>query len=123
MALAFASVAIVAVAGWWSIERLRETSAVRSVGGETVEVSAAPVSGGIELRWRAVAGARIYRVLFYGSDLTELARVDSLQETRLALRADHLPRGLVSGQSVLVDVTAVLPYDQITSKTIAIVVP
>jgi hypothetical protein len=123
-ALAFATVAVVAAAGWWSFVRTREPSPVRGTGGQAdVVLTSARISAGVELRWSAVAGARGYAVLFLAPDLTELARIDSFSRTHLTLRAGALPAGLASGQSVLVEVTALRPYDKLASKPITITVP
>lgn len=124
VALASAAIAIVAVAGWWSLDRPRDRAAVRSAGEAMIlAVTATPIDAGVELRWAAVPGARMYRVVFFGSDLNERARVDSLPENHLTLRAEHLPAGLLRGQSVLAEVTAVRADDELSSKPISIRVP
>lgn len=124
VAVAFAALAIVAAAGWWSVEQRRERPAVRgSAARQALELISRPVAAGVELSWTPVPGATMYRLVFFGPELTELARVDSLVGTSFALRADQLPAGLASGQTVLVEVAAVLPYDTFASKSVSIAVP
>jgi hypothetical protein len=123
-ALAIAMVLIVAAAGWWSVDRMRERPAVRGAGEATrFDLRATPLDGGLELRWAAIPGARRYALVFFGSDLTEMARVDSLEESLLTLRATNRPAGLVAGQSLMVQVTAFRAMDEVASKPIAIRVP
>lgn len=123
-ALAAAAVAIVAAAGWWSVGRLQERPAVRGSGtAQSIELRSQPTAGGIELSWTPVAGATMYRLVFFGPDLSEQARVDSLVTTRFTLRSDRLPAGLARGRTVRVEVAAVLPYDTFASKSVSIALP
>ena len=122
-ALAVAAVVVVAAAGWWSIGRLNERSAVRSVGGSALALRAIAARQEVELRWDAVPSARMYRLVFSGPDLTDRARIDSLYETRFTLRATNLPAGLARGEVTLVEVVALRETDAITSKPVSIRVP
>jgi hypothetical protein len=125
-ALAVAAVAIVATLGWWSFERVREPGVVRGVGGATAafDLRAAPGRDGLALTWPAVPDADAYRVVFYGADLAERARVDGLPEPRMTLRAGALPAGLGHGETALAEVTALRRGDAIaTSRMTSVRVP
>jgi hypothetical protein len=122
-AFALAAVAVAAAVGWWSFDRLHEGSAVRSSGEDDVAVRALSTADGVDLRWSAVPGATMYRLIFLGPDLTERARIDSLHDTRYELPATNLPVGLARGEPTLVEVTAFRPTGWIISKPIPIQVP
>jgi hypothetical protein len=125
-ALAFAAVAVVAGFALWSASRPPAPRAVRGSGESAVLAVGEPraISGGIELTWTQVDGAETYRVVFYGGDLRENARVDGLTEPRLRLQRNALPAGLTPGADVLAEVMAMRHGDPIaTSKTRAIHLP
>jgi hypothetical protein len=123
-ALAMAAVVVVAAAGWWSIDRLNERSAVRSADDSSaMALRAIPSRQEVELRWLAVPGAKMYRLVFSAPDLRDRARIDSLHVTRFTLRATDLPAGLARGELTLVEVIALRENDAITSKPVSIRVP
>jgi len=126
-ALALAAIVVVTGAALWvATSRPPGPRAVRGAGEAPAIVLAPPraVEGGIELRWTPVAGAEAYRVVFYGADLGESARVDGLSAPRLVLRRDALPSGLQHGGQALVEVTALRGGDPVaTSPTRAITLP
>ena len=80
--------------------------------------------GQTQLRWTAARGATDYTVVFLSSDLHEIARVPSHGAVGLMLEQDALPRGLVSGETVLWRVSASAGGDELArSNTSELVVP
>ncbi len=107
-ALAFASVALVAVLATWMTTHDGARRAVRGAPETAAFELAAPrpTAGGVRLAWPAVAGADHYRLVFFGPDMDERARIESLTSTTLELRAGALPAGLTAGTEALVGVVA-----------------
>jgi len=122
-ALAVAAAIVVVGVGWWSIGHFNQPAAVRSAGESVVALRSTSVSQGVELRWSAVPETRFYRLTFFGPDLTERARIDSLLDTDFVLRAASLPAGLSRGQPVMVEVTAVRRADVVRSRPVSIQLP
>ena len=104
-AAALATAVVVAGAVW--IQSTRESGHRVVRGGDpgrtSLEVSVTKAGGG-RLTWSAVAGADEYRVIFFGPDLRERARIEMLTVPELDLRS--LPAGLEAGEEVAVQVTA-----------------
>jgi len=120
-----ASIAIVAGAAWlWP--RVPAPRPVRGSSETGAFALEAPRASGraVELSWTPEPLADRYRLVFYGSDLNEVAHVDDLAPARFVLRADALPAGLRSGSVVLVAVVAMRSGDPIaTSKTRTVRIP
>jgi len=124
--LALAAVLVVVAAATWVVVRPPERRVVRSVTTTERLALAAPrvTAGGIALEWTAVPEADHYDVVFYGSDLNEIARVKDLATPRLVLGPGALPAGLSHGQDVLAGVIATRAGDTIAaSKTRGLRVP
>lgn len=118
-AVAFAGVLAIAITGTWLMTRETPERAVRGADQAAAIEIAAPraTAHGVELSWTPVPGADAYRVVFYASNLEELARVGPVTGTRLELRSDALPAGLRAGTEMLAEVTALRGEDPIaTSK-------
>jgi len=117
-ALAVVAVVLVAGVALWSSTRGPATRAVRGPSEASSFVLNAPraVPGGIELTWTPVPDAEAYRVVFYGTDLQESARVDGLTRPGLLLHADALPAGLPHGGHVMAEVTALRHGDPIVTS-------
>lgn len=116
-AIAFAALVIVAGVGWFAM-RTPEPRATRGVtpsGGLIIE-SARLDGGTLTLRWTEVTGAEHYRVIFYGADMRERARLENVSEPTLALVAGTLPAGLESGEQTLVEVTAMKRADPLMTS-------
>jgi hypothetical protein len=76
------------------------------------------------LRWSAVAGADHYELRFFGTDLSERARLGMGPETRVELLAGQLPVGLVSGELLLWQAVAMKGQDVLAqSGTATITLP
>jgi hypothetical protein len=106
---ALALAAVVAIAGgvWWARSRLPATSEVRGAPGAALEWREPLARGGsLRLEWTPVPGARSYRLRFYRSDLTEIARVEDITGVSYTLQADALPPGLERGAEVVAEITA-----------------
>lgn len=118
-ALAFASVLVIAMTGTWLMTREAPDRAVRGGShGSAIEIAAPrATANGIELSWTPMAGADAYRVVFYASNLEELARVGPIHGTRLELRSGALPAGLRAGTDVLAEVTALRGEDPIATSS------
>ncbi|HTM58437.1 MAG TPA: hypothetical protein VL123_08490 [Candidatus Udaeobacter sp.] len=119
-AVAFATILVVAVATTWFLARERTVPAERgTVEHAAIELMAPrPTANGIELDWTRVAGADGYRVVFYGAELTEVARIDRVSTTHVELRSGALPQGLVAHRDVMAEVQALHGEDVIaTSKS------
>jgi hypothetical protein len=118
-ALAFGALFVVVGTAFWFTTRLEspDPGAVRGEP-ESMFTIAEPRSfpDRVELSWPAVPGAEAYRVVFYGPDLNETARVEDLHVTTLGLDRRALPKGLEPGIEVLAEVTALAGGDAIAKS-------
>jgi hypothetical protein len=123
-AVAFATVLIVGFAATWLLTR-EGTHAVRSAPEHAAIEMAAPraTPQGVELSWTEVPGADGYRVIFYGADLVEIARLDHVAGTHVELRLQALPPGLRAGKDALAEVTALHGEDPIAPSTPRLITP
>jgi hypothetical protein len=125
MALAFASILVIGVATTWFLARERtrpvERGATEHAAIQLLPERATP--NGVELSWTAVSGADGYRVIFYGADLNEIARIDRVTETRIELRSAALPAGLIPGHEVLAEVSALHGEDAIAISKSRLITP
>jgi hypothetical protein len=74
-------------------------------GGEPFRDSGSPTSlvmpdGSFELRWPIVDGADAYRLLFYGTDLVEILRIEAEADTRMTLPRARLSQLGAAGSTV-----------------------
>jgi len=116
--LAFAAILIVASVAWWSQQRGPAPGPLRGAS-ESATIAVDPprfAPGSVTLSWSRVSGADSYRVTFFGADLTEVARRDSLTTNSLVLQAGELPPGLQSGQRVAFAVAALRGGDTISDS-------
>jgi hypothetical protein len=130
---AFAAALLVAVAGgaWLVVSSRRggEEPVMRGGPGSSPGVEATASvrtlgDGTLRLEWTPTPEATGYALVFLSPDLTEIARVAKVRETRFELRAGSLPPGLPSGADVLLQVVAMRGSDEITrAQTVAIRIP
>ena len=102
-----AAVLLVATATWIVMRRpARET--LRSAPPTEQLVIGEPrlQDQSLELSWTAVPGADAYRLVFFGSDLTEIASVNDLVAPAYVLERSALPSGLAPAQEVMTQVIA-----------------
>ena len=94
-------------------------------GGDmtAVPVLGAPslAEGRLGLAWSTVPGADAYRVVFYDAELAPVAQIDSLAGPRCDLEARALPKGLVSGSRVEVEVVALSHGDPLSRSKLRLV--
>jgi len=121
-AMALAAVAVVAGGVW--INSARQTERVVRGEAGALTLTQREIRGGRELTWSAVPGADEYRVVFFGSDLRERARVEHLTAPALVLRPEALPSGLERGAEVAAQVTALRAGNPVAeSRTITLTLP
>jgi hypothetical protein len=115
--LTFAGLALVAGMAWWWSGAGDQGRAVRGESSNTgfgfSSIRMAP--GAVLLEWRPEAGADAYRITFLGPDLREIARLDEVHSTDIALQADALPAGLKSGKRVAIELVALRGGDSIAT--------
>jgi hypothetical protein len=132
-ALAFAAVVAIAGGAWMIAASRREAGEPLMRGpaavapGSDLAAGEAPEpleDGSLRLSWTPAAEAASYTVLFLSPDLTEIARVEGLAESRLDLRPGSLPAGLTPGTQVLWRVLAMRGADEVArSRTLPVTLP
>lgn len=128
-AIGFAAVLVVLGVVWMVRPRPAQEPVLRGTQtpASPTELASATVTrsdGSVRLEWLAVAGASSYRVVFLSPDLSEIARVNDLHDTRFDLIDGSLPSGLTPHAPVLWRVHAMSGGDELArSKTISITTP
>ena len=110
-----AALAVMVGGGIWLMDRTSADHPVRGAAEVQQLVLEAPrvTPGGVDLSWQSALPADSYRVIFYGRDLNEIARLDGLKQMRYELRWNSMPARLMRGSNVLVEVVALKAGDPI----------
>jgi hypothetical protein len=90
----------------------RDAGVPQATGAPLVSDRAA--GGAIRLRWRSIPASEAYRVLVYGTDLSELSRLEAGRDTTIVLSPDVLARLGGSGTSIFWRVAALRMGDEIS---------